>query len=241
MGRGPAIEGRVLESPTCGLDGPAISIPRGAGRPLFYGAPSWLLEIFLGEEAFVLSGAEGPCPRALGACGRMPPRMVHSSTGALSCGSPRLRAVPLRAGGLAETSCGFHRRPLIAPAEWDPGASSSGGAKGVRFRCREPSRPSDPFPLSKRRSAGRLPGICFSSANELVNLSAAIPWMIIDMVLHLRTLYPLRRASGRWADPGDLDMCTKYVGADSRPRAGGPLALLIPARRQPTGGPARVP
>ena len=110
-----------------------------------------------------------------GACGRMPPRMVHSSTGALSCDPPRLRAVPLRAGGLAETPCGFHRRPLVAPAEWDPGASSSGGAKGARFRCREPSRPSDPFPLFKRRSAGRLPGVCFSSADESADPFAVVP------------------------------------------------------------------
>ena len=35
MGRGPAIEDRVLELPTCGLDGPAISMPKGPGGPLF--------------------------------------------------------------------------------------------------------------------------------------------------------------------------------------------------------------
>ena len=98
-----------------------------------------------------------------------------------------------------------------------------------------------PFSYRQRKSPDRLLGICFPLTNELVNLFTAIPWMTIDMVLCLRTLYPLRRALRGWADPGDLDMCTKYVGADSRPRAAGPLALLIPARRQPQGGPARVP
>ena len=176
-----------------------------------------------------------------GACGCMPPRMVHPSTGAPSCDPPRLRAVPLRAGDLAETSRGFHRRPLIAPVEWDSGASSSGGARGARFRCRELGRPSDPFPLFKRKPADHLPGICLSSADESADPFAVIPWMIIDTVLHLRILYPLRRAFRGWADPGDLDVCTKYGDRYSRPRAGGPLALLIPARRQPQGGPARVP
>ena len=46
MGRGPAIEDRILRLPICGLDGPAISIPKGPGGPLFYGAPSQPLEIF---------------------------------------------------------------------------------------------------------------------------------------------------------------------------------------------------
>ena len=109
------------------------------------------------------------------ACGRISPRMVHSFTGALPCDPPLLRTVPFWAGDLAETSRGSHRRPLIAPVEWDPGASSSGGAKGARFRCRELGRPPDPFPLFKRRSAGRLPGTCFSSANEFADLFAVVP------------------------------------------------------------------
>lgn len=100
--------------------------------------------------------------------------MVHSSTGALSCGSLRLRTVPFQAGDLAETSCGFHRRPLIASVEWDSGASSSGGAKGARFRCRELSWPSDLFPLFKRKPADHFLGVCLSSANVFADLFAVV-------------------------------------------------------------------
>lgn len=101
--------------------------------------------------------------------------MVHSSAGALSCDPPRLRTVPFRAGDLAETSCGFHRRPLIASVEWDPGASFPGGAKGVRFRCRGLSRPSDLFLLFEKRSADHLPSVCLSLANGSADLFAVVP------------------------------------------------------------------
>ena len=40
MGRGSAIKDRILKLPICGLDDPAISIPKGPGGPFFYGAPS---------------------------------------------------------------------------------------------------------------------------------------------------------------------------------------------------------
>ena len=49
-----------------------------------------------------------------------------------------------------------------------------------------------------------------------------------------------QRLSGRSGeDP--LQLCARCGDRYSRPRAALPLALLIPARRQPQGGPARVP
>ncbi len=48
-----------------------------------------------------------------------------------------------------------------------------------------------------------------------------------------------QRLSGRSGEGPQL--CARCGDRYSRPRAASPLALLIPARRQPTGGPARVP
>lgn len=101
--------------------------------------------------------------------------MIHSSTEAVSCGSLRLRTVPFQAGDLAEISCEFHRRPLVASVEWDSGASFSGSVKGVRFRCRELSWPSNLFLLFKKKSADHLPSIYLSLPNEFVDLFTVIP------------------------------------------------------------------
>ena len=213
----------------------------GAGRPPFYGAPSQPLEIFSVRGH---SSCRAPRARAHGP-GRL---RLHAASdgpsiyrGAVLCFAPF-------AG--RSVSGGRPRRDLARVPSSTLDRAGRMGFRGEFFRRREggaiqmPGASltfNFPFPIGKgnHRSGSWAPA--YLQQMSLQIYSAPFPWMTIDTVLHLRILYPLRRAFRRWADPGDLDMCTKYVGADSRHRAGVPLALLIPARRQPTGGPARVP
>lgn len=111
MPRGPATERRIPWPPVCGPGG-ATHIGSGAdgafpaARPLSPGA------VLAGEGALAPPGAEGPCPRTRGACGRMPLRTARPFTGAAPRGPPRQVAVPLGAGGLA----GIPREPLCRPS-----------------------------------------------------------------------------------------------------------------------------
>ena len=156
---GARARGYGIASSNCLFAGP-MSPPyrcqRGRAAP-FYGALSRPLEISLVRKHSSCR-RRGPVFADPGAFGRISPRMIHPSTEAVPCGSLRLRTVPFRAGGLAGISCEFHRRPLVAPAEWDSGASFSGSVKGVRFRCREPARPSISLFPSAREITGAAPG-----------------------------------------------------------------------------------
>ena len=115
------------------------------------------------------------------------------------------------------------RRPGVRPVE---GPFRS--ALAIQMPGAGPA-PCLPF-LSKRRDRRTIP-----------RTPASLRRMIIDMVLHLRAPCLPRRAPRARGGPGDSDMCARYVGADSRPRGPRSLASLIPTRRQPQGGPARVP
>lgn len=128
--------------PPISAAGPDGAFP--AARPLPPGA------VLAGEGALAPSGAEGPCPRARGACGRMPPRTARPFTGAAPRGPPRQVAVPPGAGGLAGIPRGPLRRPPAAPAGQGPGARPAGTVRGRRFSCLEPGRPPCPPSWLKR-------------------------------------------------------------------------------------------
>lgn len=132
-------------------------------------------------------------------------------------------------------------RPPAAPAGQGIGARPAGTVRGRRFSCLEPDRPSCPPLLSEKKSPDHPSSARPSPGMSLRALSPPLLWMIADMVPHLRTSCLPRRAPRARGALGDLDMCAKRGDRYSRPRGASPLASLIPARRQPTGGPARVP
>ena len=149
MPRGPATERRVPRPPVRGPDG-IVHIGGGAGRRLPRGAPLSLGAVLAGEGALAPSGAEGPCPRTRGACGRAPLRTARPFTGAASPGS----APP---GGRPALRWRSRRHPAraslpapAAPAGQGPGARSAGTVRGRRFSCLEPGRPPCPPSCLKR-------------------------------------------------------------------------------------------
>ena len=127
------------------------------------------------------------------------------------------------------------RRPGVRPVE---GPFRS--APAIQMHGAGPA-PCIPF-LSKRRNRRTIPRTP-ASLRRMGPRAHSPPSirMIIDMVLHLRAPCLPRRAPRARGGPGDSYMCTKCADRYSRPRGARSLASLIPARRQPQGGPARVP
>ena len=122
-----------------------------------------------------------------------------------------------------------------------PRGASCGHGEGSAIQL-SGARPAfmSPF-LSEKKSPDHPSSARPSPGMSLRALSPPLLWMITDMVLHLRTSCLPRGAWRARGALGDLDMCAKRGDRYSRPRGASPLASLIPARRQPQGGPARVP